>query len=74
MSAVDENASLEEIWDHNQELSKTISRKDMEINSINSRLDDEQNLVAALQKKIKELQVGKDLVNCFKFVLSCFTN
>ena len=32
-------------------------RKDMEINSLNSKLEDEQNLVAQLQKKIKELQV-----------------
>ena len=33
------------------------SRKDMEINNLNSKLEDEQNLVAQLQKKIKELQV-----------------
>lgn len=32
-------------------------RKDMEINGLNSKLEDEQNLVAQLQKKIKELQV-----------------
>ena len=30
----------------------------MEINSLNSKLEDEQNLVAQLQKKIKELQVS----------------
>lgn len=29
----------------------------MEINGLNSKLEDEQNLVAQLQKKIKELQV-----------------
>ena len=29
----------------------------MEISGLNSRLEDEQNLVAQLQKKIKELQV-----------------
>ncbi len=35
-----------------------LSRKDQEINSLNSKLEDEQSLVAQLQKKIKELQVS----------------
>ena len=30
-------------------------RKEMEIKSLNSKLEDEQNLVAQLQRKIKEL-------------------
>ena len=34
-----------------------LRRKDMEINGLSSKLEDEQNLVAQLQKKIKELQV-----------------
>ena len=29
----------------------------MEINNLNGKLEDEQSLVASLQKKIKELQV-----------------
>lgn len=33
-------------------------RKDMEINGLSSKLEDEQNLVAQLQRKIKELQVS----------------
>ena len=32
----------------------------MEINGLNSKLEDEQNLVAQLQKKIKELQARID--------------
>ena len=32
-------------------------RKDNEIKALNSKLEDEQGLVAQLQKKIKELQV-----------------
>lgn len=32
-------------------------RKDSELNSLNSKLEEEQNLVAQLQRKIKELQV-----------------
>ena len=40
------------------------NRKDMEINSLNSKLEDEQSLVAQLQKKIKELNVRiKSFVN-----------
>ena len=34
-----------------------IDRKDSEINNLNGRLEDEQNLIAQLQKKIKEQQV-----------------
>jgi len=30
----------------------------MEINNLNGKLEDEQNMVAQLQKKIKELQVN----------------
>lgn len=33
-------------------------RKDQEISSLNGKLEEEQNLVAQLQKKIKELQVS----------------
>lgn len=33
-------------------------KKDQEINSLNNRLDDDASLIAQLQKKIKELQVG----------------
>ena len=33
------------------------NRKDGEINALNTKLEGEQNLVAQLQKKIKELQV-----------------
>ena len=36
----------------------SVSRKDTEINGLNSKLEDEQNLVAQLQKKIKELNVS----------------
>ena len=32
----------------------------MEVNNLNGKLEDEQNLVAQLQKKIKELQVHED--------------
>ena len=35
---------------------ETSYRKDSEINNLNSRLEDEQSLVAQLQKKIKEQQ------------------
>lgn len=42
-------------------------RKDAELNSLHSRLEDEQSLVAQLQRKIKELQVTiwieLDLIN-----------
>jgi len=34
-----------------------VCRKDGEISSLNAKLESEQNLVAQLQKKIKELQV-----------------
>ena len=40
-----------------RELEEGVRRKDVEIGSLNSRLEDEQNLVAQLQRKIKELQV-----------------
>jgi len=40
----------------------TTNRKDVEINGLNSKIESEQNLVAQLQKKIKELLVSK-LVN-----------
>ena len=40
-----------------QKLQYLFYRKDTEINSLNSKLEDEQSLVAQLQKKIKELQV-----------------
>lgn len=33
------------------------NRREAEINSLNSKLESEQSLVAQLQKKIKELQV-----------------
>ena len=33
-------------------------RKDAEISNVNSKLESEQNLVAQLQKKIKELQAS----------------
>ena len=35
-----------------------VDRKDTEINNLNGKLEDEQSLVAQLQKKIKELTVG----------------
>jgi len=35
-----------------------IFRKDAEISNVNSKLESEQNLVAQLQKKIKELQAS----------------
>ena len=35
------------------------SRKDMEINQLSGKLEDEQSLVVQLQRKIKELQVRK---------------
>ena len=37
------------------------SRKDMEINQLSGKLEDEQSLVMQLQRKIKELQVRKIL-------------
>jgi len=39
-------------------LSDGFLRKDAEIAGVNSKLESEQALVAQLQKKIKELQVG----------------
>jgi myosin heavy chain 6/7 len=39
-------------------LEQTIQRKDKEISSLAAKLEDEQSLVAKLQKQIKELQVG----------------
>jgi len=39
-------------------LSDGFLRKDAEIAGVNSKLESEQTLVAQLQKKIKELQVG----------------
>ena len=36
----------------------TCYRKESEINNLNARLEDEQSLVAQLQKKIKEQQVN----------------
>jgi len=38
-----------------------VYRKDGEISSLNAKLESEQNLVAQLQKKIKELQVTSPL-------------
>lgn len=39
-------------------LSKTVFfRKDFEISQLNSKIEDEQVIIAQLQKKIKELQV-----------------
>ena len=35
-----------------------VYRKEQEINNLNGKLEDEQSLVAQLQKKIKELTVG----------------
>jgi len=35
-----------------------VCRKDGEISGLNQKLESEQNLVAQLQKKIKELQVA----------------
>lgn len=46
----------------------------MEISGLNSRLEDEQNLVAQLQKKIKELQVFTPLHHnddIFHFFFTC---
>ena len=40
-----------------KELEQTIQRKDKEISSLTAKLEDEQSLVAKLQKQIKELQV-----------------
>jgi myosin heavy chain 6/7 len=40
-----------------KELEQTIQRKDKEISSLAAKLEDEQSLVAKLQKQIKELQV-----------------
>jgi len=34
-----------------------IFRKDFEISQLNSKIEDEQNIIIQLQKKIKELQV-----------------
>ena len=34
-----------------------VNRKDMEINNLNSKMEDEQSTIAQLQKKIKQLQV-----------------
>ena len=39
------------------------SRKDMEINQLSGKLEDEQSLVVQLQRKIKELQVRKILAS-----------
>ena len=36
----------------------SIYRKDLDIKNLNSKLEDEQSLVAQLQRKIKELQVS----------------
>ena len=41
-------------------------RKESEINSLNGRLEDEQSLVAQLQKKIKELLVSAWLLLSMK--------
>ena len=61
MSSGDEDdapsASLQQLWTSNVELLSVLSRKDMELASLNTKLEDEQGLVAQLQKKIKELQV-----------------
>ena len=45
-----------------------IYRKDNEINSLNGKLESEQNLVIQLQKKIKELQVHAKTVHLKKFI------
>lgn len=34
-------------------------RKDVELGQLQSKMEDEQNMVSQLQKKIKELQVGQ---------------
>ena len=39
------------------------SRKDVEINQLSGKLEDEQSLVVQLQRKIKELQVRKILAS-----------
>jgi len=39
-----------------------VCRKEAEISSLNTKLENEQSLVAQLQKKIKELQVRSSLV------------
>ncbi len=38
-------------------LKQMLYRKDMEINNLNGRVEEEQNLVAQLLRKIKELNV-----------------
>ena len=40
----------------------SIYRKDLDIKNLNSKLEDEQSLVAQLQRKIKELQVSFDVL------------
>ena len=39
-----------------KELEQTIQRKDKELSSLTTKLEDEQSLVGKLQKQIKELQ------------------
>ena len=46
------------LWNYSNALYHVVgSRKDMEVNHLNGKLEDEQSLVGQLQKKIKELQV-----------------
>ena len=44
-----------------------VFRKDNEIKDFQNKLEEEQSLVASLQKKIKELQVLFMLVSCVLF-------
>lgn len=47
------------------------SRKDGDISNLNAKLESEQNLVAQLQKKIKELQVNAEQGQLLCYLL-CF--
>lgn len=41
----------------------------MEVKNLNSKLEDEQSLVAQLQRKIKELQVNMRVIHCRNDIL-----
>ena len=50
--------TVDELENVKRDLEENVRRKDTEINSLNTKLEEESNLVAQLQKKIKELLVG----------------
>ena len=51
--------TVEDLERVKRDLEELVRKKDGEINNLNGRLEDDANMIAKLQKTIKELQVSK---------------